>query len=123
MSPYHLGVQSGGQSSKRSTREYSVNSTPSKKSASVDDCLNDLTDIIKDHKLQQACINKMDEEMEKVKKMLKEDGFQEYDDLFTQAIILYTNTVYRRTYLGMDTKEGRFKFLHIAWADRLRTSK
>jgi hypothetical protein len=47
-----LGVQSGGQSSKRSTREYSVNSTPSKKSASVDDCLNDLTDIIKDRKLQ-----------------------------------------------------------------------
>jgi hypothetical protein len=49
-----INLLSVGQSSNKSTREYSVNSPPNKKSASIDDCLNDLTDIIKDHKLQKA---------------------------------------------------------------------
>ena len=51
ISPDPIGVQSVGQSSKRSTRDFSVNSPRSKKSASIDECLNDLIDIIKDHKL------------------------------------------------------------------------
>ena len=51
ISPDPVGVQSVGQSSKRSTRDYSINNPPSKKSASINECLNDLTDIIKDHKL------------------------------------------------------------------------
>ena len=51
-------VKSVGQSFKRTTRDYSVNSPHSKKSASIDECLNDITDLIKDHKLQKARINK-----------------------------------------------------------------
>ena len=51
MSSDPVGVQSVGQSSKRSTRDFSINSPRSKKSASIDECLNDLTDIIKDPKL------------------------------------------------------------------------
>ena len=54
MSPDPFIVRSVGQSSKRTTRDYSVNSLCSKKSASIDECLNDITDLIKDHKLQKA---------------------------------------------------------------------
>ena len=51
ISPNPFVVKSVGQSSKRTTRDYSVNSLCSKKSASIDECLNDITDLIKDHKL------------------------------------------------------------------------
>ena len=44
-----IGTHSVGQSSKRTTREHSVSSPPSKKSGSIDECLNDLTQIIKNH--------------------------------------------------------------------------
>ncbi|XP_066398388.1 uncharacterized protein [Miscanthus floridulus] len=73
-----LGVQSVGQTSKRTTRDYSVNSPRSKKSASIDECLNNITDLIKDHKLQKARVNKQEEEMDKVVKIMKEDGLEEY---------------------------------------------
>ena len=58
MSPDPIGVHSGGQSSKRSTRDFSVNSPRSKKSASIDECLNDITNLIKDHKHRKARIIK-----------------------------------------------------------------
>jgi DNA-binding ferritin-like protein len=61
------GTQSVGQSSKRTTREHSVNSPPSKKTssktpASVDDCLQDLTQIIKDHRQLKAATSKQGEQ-------------------------------------------------------------
>ena len=113
MSPDPIGVHSGGQSSKRSTRDYSINSPPSKKSASIDECLNDLTDFIKDYKLQKARISKQEEEMDKVKKILKEDGLLESDAMFAHALIICTNTLQRRNFRSMKTKEGRLNFLQI----------
>ena len=86
ISPDPVGVQSVGQSSKRSTRDYSINSPPSKKSASINECLNDQTNIIKDHKLQKVCISKQEEEMDKVVKIMKEDGVEEIDDVYTQVL-------------------------------------
>ena len=83
ISPDPFVVKSGDQSSKRTTWDYSVNSPRSKKSASIDECLNDITDLIKDHKLQKACINKQEEEMDKVVKIMKEDGVEETDDVYT----------------------------------------
>ena len=76
-------VKSVGQSSKRTTRDYSINSPCSKKSASIDECLNNITDLIKDHKLQKARKNKQEEEMDKVVKIMKEDGVEETDDVYT----------------------------------------
>jgi len=95
MSQDPVGVQSVGQSSKRSTREYSVNSPPSKKRASNDDCLNDLTDIIKHHRQQKALINKQEEEMDKVYNILKEDGLRESDAVYAHALIICKNTLDR----------------------------
>ena len=123
MSQDPVDLQSVGQSSKRSTREYSINSPPSKKSASIDDCLNDLTDIIKDHKLQKARTSKQEEEMDKVKKILKEDGLLESDAMFAHALIICRNTLHRRNLLTMETKEGRLNFLQICWEDRRSGSK
>ena len=116
-------VKSGGQSSKRTTRDYSVNSPRSKKSASIDECLNDLTDIIKDHKLQKAHMSKQEEEMDKVVKIIKEDGVEETDDVYTQALIICKDTLDRRNFLSMETKEGRLKFLKICWDDRRSRAK
>ena len=58
ISPDPFVVKSVGQSSKRTTRDYSVNSPRSKKSASIDECLNDITNLIKDHKHRKARIIK-----------------------------------------------------------------
>ena len=76
-------VKSVGQSSKRTNRDYSINSPRSKKSASIDECLNDITDLIKDHKLQKARINKQEQEMDKLVKIMKEDGVEDTDDVYT----------------------------------------
>ena len=90
-----------------------MNNPPSKKSASIDECLNDLTDIIKDHKLQKARINKQEEEMDKVVKTMKEDGLRESDAVYAHALIICTNTLQRRNFRSMKTKEGRLNFLQI----------
>jgi len=95
MSQDPVGVQSVGQSSKRSTREYSINSPPNKKRASIDDCLNDLTDIIKHHRQQKALINKQEEEMDKVYNILKEDGLRDSDAVYAHALIICKNTLDR----------------------------
>ena len=118
-------VKSVGQSSKRTTRDYSVNSPRSKKSASIDECmcLNDITDLIKDHKLQKAHKNKQEEEMDKVVNIMKEDGVEETDDVYTQALIICKDTLDYRNFLSMETKEGRLKFLKIYWDDRRSRSK
>jgi len=47
ISPDPFVVKSVGQLSKRTTRDYSVNSPRSKKSAYFDECLNNITDLIK----------------------------------------------------------------------------
>lgn len=116
-------VRSVGQSSKRTTRDYSVNSPRSKKSASIDECLNDITGLIKDHKIQKARTNKQEDEMEKVVKILKDDGVEGTDDVYIQALIICKDILDRRNFLSMKTKEGRLKFLKIYWDDRRSRSK
>jgi len=103
--------------------EYSINSPPSKKSASIDDYLNDLTDIIKDHKKQKALMIMHEEQMDKVVKILKEDGLRESDPVYAQALILCKNTLDHRNFLSMEIKEGRLNFLKICWEDRTSRTK
>ncbi|TVU00187.1 hypothetical protein EJB05_54402, partial [Eragrostis curvula] len=77
-----LGIRSGGQSSKRSSREYSVCSPMKKKSSqtpSLDECLDNLAHIIKESREQKPRHITEAEEMAKVNKILKEDGFSESD--------------------------------------------
>ena len=106
-------VRSVGQSSKRTTRDYSINSPCSKKSVSIDECPNYITDLIKDHKIQKARTNKQEEEMDKVVKIMKEDGVEETNDVYTQALIICKDTLDHRNFISMETKEDRLKFLKI----------
>ena len=123
ISPDPFVVKSVGQSSKRTTRDYSINSSRSKKSASIDECLNDITDLIKDHKIQKARKNKQEEEMDKVVKIMKEDGLEESDVVYAKALIICTNTLHRRNFLSMETKQGRINFVQMCWEDRRTRSK
>ena len=103
------------QSSKRTTREHSVNSPPSKKTISIDDCLNDLIQIIKNHTQQKVGSSKHDEEIAKVKQILKQDGLPESDPTFAHALVVFKNTVDRRNFLSMETKEGRMNLIEACW--------
>ena len=74
-----------GQSSKRVIRDHSVNSPRSKKSSrtpTLDDCLDDLSDIIKDTRVHKAHQATDAEEMAQVNQILKQDGYIESDVVF-----------------------------------------
>jgi hypothetical protein len=49
--------------------------------------------------------------MDKVVKILKEDGLREPDVVYAQALIICKNTLDHRNFLTMETKEGRLNFL------------
>ena len=61
--------------------------------------------------------------MDKVVKIIKEDGVEETDDVYTQALIISKDTLDHRNFLGMETKEGSLKFLKICCDDRRSRSK
>ncbi|CAD6234673.1 unnamed protein product [Miscanthus lutarioriparius] len=74
-----------GQSSKRVTRDHSVNSPRSKKSSrtpTLDDCLDDLSNIIKDTRAHKAHQVTDAEEMAQVNQILKQDGYNKSDVVF-----------------------------------------
>ena len=54
-----------------------------------------------------------EEQMDKVVKILKEDGLHESDAVYAQALIICTSTLHRRNFLTMETKEGHLNFLQI----------
>jgi len=107
-----------GQSSKRVTRDHSVNSPRSKKSSrtpTLDDCLDDLSDIIKDargNKTRQATDAK---EIAQVNQILKQDGYSESDVVFAQALNLCNNRLRRRAFLDLETKEGQLNWVNVSW--------
>ena len=61
--------------------------------------------------------------MDNVVKIMKEDGVKETYDVYTQALIIYKDTLNHRNFLDMENKEGRLKFLKICWDDRRSRSK
>ena len=85
MSDEPVQPHSVGQSSKRVTRDHSVNSPRSKKSSrtpTLDDCLDDLSNIIKDTRAHKAHQVIDAEEMAQVNQILKQDGYSESDVVF-----------------------------------------
>jgi hypothetical protein len=64
-----------------------------------------------------------EEQMDKVVKILKEDGLLESDPVYAQALILCKNTLDRQNFLSMETKEDRLNFLKICWEDRTSRMK
>ena len=89
---------SGGQPSKRVHRKYSVNSPHSKKSSktpSVDDCLEDLSHIIREARSQKARHNTDAQELAQVHEILLQDGISKTDVVFVQALNLCNNRLHR----------------------------
>ena len=115
MSQEPVGTHSVGQSSKRTHREHSINSPPSKKTVSIEECLEDLTQFIKNQQQQKAGSSKHEEEMAKVKQLMKQDGVAESDPAFAHALVVFKNTVDRRNFLAMETKEGRMNLIEACW--------
>lgn len=102
-----------GQSSKRSSREQSVCS-PRKKSSkttSLDDCIQDLDTLVQDYKRRKSSRELENEEMAKVHKILREDGFSESDLYFAQATNLCTDKMHRSSFLNFQSKEGRMNYV------------
>ncbi|KAF8666528.1 hypothetical protein HU200_053645 [Digitaria exilis] len=110
-----LEPRSGGQSSKRCIREHSVDSPIKKKTPSLDDCLEDISHIIRESRDQKARLTTEAEEMATVNKILKEDGFNESDLFFAQALNVCTNRTRRRAFLDLETKQGRINYVKVTW--------
>ena len=68
-------------------------------------------------------MSKQEEEMDKVVKIMKEDGLKESDVVYAHALIICTNTLHRRNFLSMETKQGRINFVQMCWEDRRTKSK
>ena len=49
--------------------------------------------------------------MDRVVKIMKEDGLRESDVVYAHALIICTNTLHRRNFLTMETEEGHLNFL------------
>jgi len=103
---------------KRSSREHSVCSPVKKKSSktpSLDDCLDDLDDILKDARERKSRRITEAEEMARVNQILKADGYSESDLFFAQALNLCTHRLHRRAFLNFETKEGRYNYVKVSW--------
>ncbi|KAL6659119.1 hypothetical protein ACP70R_003159 [Stipagrostis hirtigluma subsp. patula] len=85
------------------------------KASPHDDCLDNLSDIIKDLKERMSRRTTEAEEMAKVRQILKEDGYSESDLFFAQALSLCTNRLHRRNFLDLETKEGRLNYVKVSW--------
>ena len=118
MSDEPVQPHSVGQSSKRVTRDHSVNNLRSKKSSrtpTLDDCLDDLSDIFRDTRVHKAHQATDAEEMAQVNQILKQDGYSESDVVFSQALNLCNNRLRRRAFLDLETKEGQLNWVNVSW--------
>ena len=110
--------RSGGQPSKRVHREYYVNNPHSKKSSktpSIDDCLEDLSHIIREARSQKARQAIDAEELSQLHQILKQDGYSETDVVFAQTLNLCNNRLRRWAFLNLETKEGWLNWVNVSW--------
>lgn len=111
-----------GQSSRRYSRELSF-SSPRKKSGktvmsveeSIENCHDELSDVIKDHRKAGGHRSSDDDEMARVHQILKEDGLSESDVVYAQICCLCTQRPHRKTFLLLQTREGRLNWAKVAW--------
>ncbi|XP_002461848.2 uncharacterized protein LOC8057293 [Sorghum bicolor] len=130
MSADPLHQHSGGQSSKRLTRDHSVNS-PYKKSSrnhSIDKTLDNLNNMIKrsvmrEQKRHKKCKDTYREESAQVKQILREDGYKEGDEVFMQVLNLTLDDNRRHAFLDLETKVGPLQWVKVSWAFSATTSK
>ena len=110
---------SSHQPSKRVHREFLVNSPRSKKSSqtpSVEECLEDLGQFIREARSQKARRNTDAQELAQVQDILIQDGISEADAVFMQALNLCRDRLRRQGFLKMKSKEGRLIWINVTWA-------
>ena len=50
-----------------------------------------------------------------MKQIMKQDGLPESDPVFAHALVVFKNTVDRRNFLTMETKEDRMNLIEACW--------
>ena len=50
-----------------------------------------------------------------MKQIMKQDGLHKSDPAFAHALVVFKNTVDRRNFLTMETKEGRMNLIEACW--------
>jgi hypothetical protein len=129
--PTPTPIQYHGQSSKRTAKEFSLQSPvkkkSSKKSVSYDDCMSEFRSTCRAIQERVNSIgssqerappppppsNKPDADTETtlVRERLYQDGYSEIDPFFHQAIFLCTNHKQRREFLRMTSPQGRYQYV------------
>uniref|UniRef100_K3Y3H6 Myb/SANT-like domain-containing protein n=1 Tax=Setaria italica TaxID=4555 RepID=K3Y3H6_SETIT len=98
--------------SKRSAREFSVDSPQKKRSGSLEQYIRDLSESVA--KRSQKHADRAQGEMYRAMQLIKEDGLQEGSPLYCHALYLCTkNPDYRRAFTKMKTKEGRLNWIQF----------
>ena len=104
--------------SKRVHREYSVNNPRSKKSTqtpSIEECLEDLGQFLREARYQKARRNIDAQELAQVQDILIQDGISEADVVFVQALNLCRDRLRRQGFLKMKSKEGWLNWINVTW--------
>jgi len=118
MSQDFVAGSSVGQSSKRRTRDQVVDSPQKKKSASLEDCVRDISDTVKEMASGGQQLSREEKEMDQVRQILEQDGFPEGTEEFLRATYLCRKKLNRRTFLTMKTREGRLTWITFNWENK-----
>jgi len=118
MSQDFVAGSSVGQSSKRRTRDQVVDSPQKKKSASLEDCVRDILDTVKEMASGDQHLSLEEVEMDQVRQILEQDGFPEGTEEFLRATYLCRKKLNRRTFLTMKTREGRLTWITFNWENK-----
>jgi hypothetical protein len=87
--------------------------SPPKKKMSLDDHIANISDCISIR--NQRTLNRGNEEVVEVVRLLKEDGLEEDSDLYCMANILCKNNINRKFFLQLTSKEGRLHWIRFQW--------
>jgi len=63
------------------------------------------------------------EEMAQVKQILAADGIEENDEVFMKVVNLCYDETRHQSFLDLNTKEGRLKWVEVSWAFTEMTKK
>nr|TKW21620.1 hypothetical protein SEVIR_4G131500v2 [Setaria viridis] len=108
-----MAASSAHNLSKRPSREISVDSPPKKKSGSLEDYVRDLSETVATRSQKRGDCEQ--EELDRAMQLIEEDGLQEGSKLYCQALYLCRNSLYRRAFTKMKTKEGQLNWIQFNW--------
>jgi len=95
-----------------------VDSPQKKKSASLVDCVRDISDTVKEIASGGQQLSREEKEMDQVRQILEQDGFQEGTEEFLRATYLCRKKLNRTTFLTMKTSDGRLSWITFNWENK-----